>query len=73
ETVDVSKESELEPKPVNIKTSRKIKVKKKVILSADDNIISDDPDTTLELGVPDESTVISATSSEGTGTKRGVP
>ncbi|GKA38480.1 hypothetical protein Tco_0731031 [Tanacetum coccineum] len=72
-------------------------------MSADDNIISDDPDTALELGksnskteakeaeaarqpstvgsnegtstiprVPNESTVISATSSEGTGTKLGV-
>ncbi|GJX82640.1 uncharacterized mitochondrial protein-like protein [Tanacetum coccineum] len=144
ETVDVSEESEPEPEPVKRKTSSKRRVKKKVTLSADDNIIFDDPDTALELGksiskteaeeaeaarqvhatharivteygvpsltpeqevadimqalkeskktskrhpgtrgssegtstipgVPDESTVISATSSEGTGTKPGVP
>ncbi|GJY87130.1 hypothetical protein Tco_0501758 [Tanacetum coccineum] len=34
---------------VKRKTSSKRRVKKKVTLSADDNIISDDPDTTLEL------------------------
>ncbi|GJU99218.1 hypothetical protein Tco_1328489 [Tanacetum coccineum] len=125
ETVDVSKESELEPESVRKKTSSKRRVKKKVTLSADDNIISDDPDIALELGksisqtkaeeaeaarqknkaadimqafkdskktskrqpgtrgsnkgtgtiprVPNESTVVSATSSEGTGTKPGVP
>ncbi|GJV52232.1 hypothetical protein Tco_1447973 [Tanacetum coccineum] len=50
ETVDVSKESEPEPEPDKRKTSSKRKVKKKVTLSADDNIISDDPDTALELG-----------------------
>ncbi|GJW88747.1 hypothetical protein Tco_0164087 [Tanacetum coccineum] len=50
ETVDVSKESEPEPEPVKRKTSSKRRVKKKVTLSADDNIISDDPDTALELG-----------------------
>ncbi|GKB52819.1 hypothetical protein Tco_0903572 [Tanacetum coccineum] len=136
ETVDVSEESEPEPELVKRKTSSKRRVKKKVTLSADDNIISDDPDTALELGksiskteaeeaeaarqvhatharivtesvpeptkrrksgkvtsdppkklkgtrgssegivtipgVPDESTIISATSSEGTGTKPGV-
>ncbi|GJT37674.1 hypothetical protein Tco_0937539 [Tanacetum coccineum] len=50
ETVDVSKESEPEPEPVKRKTSSKIRVKKKVTLSADDNIIFDDLDTALELG-----------------------
>ncbi|GJZ52105.1 hypothetical protein Tco_0606620 [Tanacetum coccineum] len=43
-------ESEPEPEPVKRKTSSKRRVKKKVTLSADDNIISDDPDTALELG-----------------------
>nr|GEW59162.1 hypothetical protein [Tanacetum cinerariifolium] len=37
-------------KPVNRKTSSKRRVKKKVTLSVDDKIISDDPDTALELG-----------------------
>ncbi|GJV41785.1 hypothetical protein Tco_1420225 [Tanacetum coccineum] len=50
ETVDVYEESEPEPEPVKRKTSSKIRVKKKVTLSADDNIISDDPDIALELG-----------------------
>ncbi|GJZ93585.1 hypothetical protein Tco_0665650 [Tanacetum coccineum] len=50
ETVDVSEESKPEPEPVKRKTSSKRRVKKKVTLSADDNIISDDPDTALELG-----------------------
>ncbi|GJS25883.1 hypothetical protein Tco_0486503 [Tanacetum coccineum] len=136
ETVDVYEESEPEPEPVKRKTSSKGRVKKKVTLSADDNIIFDDPDIALKLGksiskteaeeaeaarqvhatharivtesvpeptkrrksgkltsdppkklkgtrgssegivtipgVPDESTIISATSSEGTGTKPGV-
>ncbi|GKG02167.1 hypothetical protein Tco_0306872, partial [Tanacetum coccineum] len=99
---------------VKRKTSSKRRFKKKVTLSADDNIIADDPDTALELGimtesipepskrrklgkvtsdppkklkgtegssegigtipgVPEESTVVSATSSEGTSTKLGVP
>ncbi|GJR69210.1 hypothetical protein Tco_0015275 [Tanacetum coccineum] len=48
ETVDVSDESE--PESVKRKTSSKRRVKKKVTLSAYDNIISDDPDTALELG-----------------------
>ncbi|GKA11939.1 hypothetical protein Tco_0691485 [Tanacetum coccineum] len=48
-TVDVSKDSEPEPEPVKKKTSSKGRVKKKVTLSADDNIISDDPDVALEL------------------------
>ncbi|GKE62593.1 hypothetical protein Tco_1512960, partial [Tanacetum coccineum] len=47
---DVSEESEPEREPVKRKTSSKRRVKKKVTLSADDNIISDDPDTALELG-----------------------
>ncbi|GKC07980.1 hypothetical protein Tco_0999590 [Tanacetum coccineum] len=50
EIVDVFEESEPEPKLVKIKTSSKRRVKNKVTLSADDNIISDDPDTALELG-----------------------
>nr|GFC59041.1 hypothetical protein [Tanacetum cinerariifolium] len=49
ETIDVSKESKPEPKPAKKKTSGKRRVKKKVTLSADDNIISDDPDADLEL------------------------
>ncbi|GKD64741.1 hypothetical protein Tco_1306849, partial [Tanacetum coccineum] len=47
ETIDVSKESE--PEPAKKKTSSKIRVKKKVTLSDDDNIISDDLDAALEL------------------------
>ncbi|GJT96273.1 hypothetical protein Tco_1091791 [Tanacetum coccineum] len=47
ETVDVSEESE--PESVKRKTFSKRRVKKKVTLCADDNIISDDPDTALEL------------------------
>ncbi|GJS88908.1 hypothetical protein Tco_0771544 [Tanacetum coccineum] len=50
ETIDVSEESEPEPESVKRKTSIKRRVKKKVTLSADDNIISDDFDTALELG-----------------------
>ncbi|GJT36486.1 hypothetical protein Tco_0926905, partial [Tanacetum coccineum] len=49
ETVDVSEESEHEPEPAKKKTSGKRRVKKKVTLSSDDNIISDDPDAALEL------------------------
>ncbi|GKG45092.1 hypothetical protein Tco_0495170, partial [Tanacetum coccineum] len=37
--------TEPEPEPVKRKTSSKRRVKKKVTISADDNIISDDPDT----------------------------
>nr|GEV75513.1 hypothetical protein [Tanacetum cinerariifolium] len=47
EEVEVSKESE--PKPAKKKTSSKRRVKKKVTLSADDNIISDDPVAALEI------------------------
>nr|GEU41195.1 hypothetical protein [Tanacetum cinerariifolium] len=42
-------EPEPEPEPATKKTSSKRRVKKKVTLSADDNIISDDPDAALEL------------------------
>ncbi|GJX08265.1 hypothetical protein Tco_0196197 [Tanacetum coccineum] len=49
ETVDVSKESEPEPEPAKKKTSGKRRVKKKVTLSANDNIIPDDLDAALEL------------------------
>nr|GEX72259.1 hypothetical protein [Tanacetum cinerariifolium] len=49
ETIDVSEESEPEPEPAKKNTSGKRRVKKKVTLSADDNIISDDPDVALEL------------------------
>ncbi|GJT17372.1 putative reverse transcriptase domain-containing protein [Tanacetum coccineum] len=48
EAVDVSEESEHELVKRNT-ASRRV-VKKKVIISADDNIISDDPDVALELG-----------------------
>nr|GFD49410.1 hypothetical protein [Tanacetum cinerariifolium] len=47
ETVDVSEEFELEPAKKKISSKRR--VKKKVTLSADDNIITDDPDAALEL------------------------
>nr|GEU94863.1 hypothetical protein [Tanacetum cinerariifolium] len=50
ETIDVSKEFEPEPELVKRKTYSKRRVKKKVTMSADDNIISDDPNTALELG-----------------------
>ncbi|GKB78320.1 hypothetical protein Tco_0945215 [Tanacetum coccineum] len=49
ETVNVFKESEPEPELAKKKTSSKRRVKNKVTLSADDNIISDDPDAALEL------------------------
>ncbi|GJW50424.1 hypothetical protein Tco_0091775 [Tanacetum coccineum] len=49
ETIDVSEESELELEPAKKKTSSKRGVKKKVTLSTDDNIISDDPNAALEL------------------------
>ncbi|GKE84607.1 hypothetical protein Tco_1558349, partial [Tanacetum coccineum] len=49
ETVDVSEESEPKPKPAKKKTASRRVVKKKVTLSTDDNIISDDPDAALEL------------------------
>ncbi|GJY31348.1 hypothetical protein Tco_0414843 [Tanacetum coccineum] len=117
ETINVSEESEPEPQLVKKKTASRRVVKKKVTISAADNIIPD-PNVALELaqgcsifnsyrtrscryyessqrkqetsrrqpgtggssegtgtipGVPNESTVVSATSSEGTGTKPGVP
>ncbi|GKB05022.1 hypothetical protein Tco_0833217 [Tanacetum coccineum] len=49
ETVDVSEESEPEPKPAKKKTSIERRVKKKVTLYADDNIISNYPNAALEL------------------------
>nr|GEW38772.1 RNA-directed DNA polymerase, eukaryota [Tanacetum cinerariifolium] len=49
ETVNVSEEFEPEPEPAKKKTSSKRRIKKKVTLSADDNIISNDPDAALEL------------------------
>ncbi|GJS06815.1 hypothetical protein Tco_0363611 [Tanacetum coccineum] len=49
ETIDVSEESEPELELAKKKTYSKRKVKKKVTLSADDNIISDDPDAAFEL------------------------
>ncbi|GKD43162.1 hypothetical protein Tco_1267807 [Tanacetum coccineum] len=49
ETVDVSEESEPEPELTRKKTSSKRRVKNKVTLSADDNIISDDPNAALEI------------------------
>nr|GEW11686.1 hypothetical protein [Tanacetum cinerariifolium] len=51
ETVNASEKSEPEPEsePTKKKTSSKRKVKKKVTLSADDNIICDDPDVALKL------------------------
>ncbi|GKE39550.1 hypothetical protein Tco_1462955, partial [Tanacetum coccineum] len=50
ETVVVYEESEPKPEPVKKKISSKKRVKKKVTLSANENIIYDDPDTALELG-----------------------
>ncbi|GKE13590.1 hypothetical protein Tco_1417141, partial [Tanacetum coccineum] len=50
ETVDVSEESEPKPKPIKRKTASRRVVKKKFTLSADDNIITDDPDIALKLG-----------------------
>ncbi|GJS70370.1 hypothetical protein Tco_0703211 [Tanacetum coccineum] len=49
ETVDVSEEFEAEPEPAKKKTASRRVVKKKVTLSVDDNIISNDPDAALEL------------------------
>ncbi|GKC94514.1 hypothetical protein Tco_1159956, partial [Tanacetum coccineum] len=50
ETIDVSEESKPEPELVKRKTSSKRRVKKRVTLSVNDNIISNDPDTSLKLG-----------------------
>ncbi|GJV29692.1 hypothetical protein Tco_1386140 [Tanacetum coccineum] len=49
ETIEVSEESKPELEPARKKTSSKRRVKKKVTLSVDDNIIPDDPDAALEL------------------------
>nr|GEU37245.1 retrotransposon protein, putative, unclassified [Tanacetum cinerariifolium] len=43
------KDEESDPEPAKKKTSSKKRVKKKVTISADDNIISDDHDAALEL------------------------
>nr|GEX35207.1 ribonuclease H-like domain-containing protein [Tanacetum cinerariifolium] len=59
--IKYSTESEPEPQPVKRKTSSKRRVKKKVSLSADDNIILDDPDTALELGMSISKTEAEAT------------
>ncbi|GKC60827.1 hypothetical protein Tco_1088425 [Tanacetum coccineum] len=48
--IKYSTKSEPEPEPVKRKTSSKRRVKKKVTMFADDNIIFDDPDIALELG-----------------------
>ncbi|GKF85786.1 hypothetical protein Tco_0253613, partial [Tanacetum coccineum] len=50
ETVGVSEESEPEPESVKRKTTSRRVVKKKVTISAANNIIYDDPDVALELG-----------------------
>ncbi|GKD84290.1 hypothetical protein Tco_1351129 [Tanacetum coccineum] len=50
EIVDVIEESKHEPEPVKRKTASRRVVKKKVTISADDKIISNDPDAALELG-----------------------
>nr|GEU30163.1 hypothetical protein [Tanacetum cinerariifolium] len=47
--LDVSQESEPKSEPAKKKTASRRVVKKKVTLSADDNIITDDPDAALEL------------------------
>ncbi|GJV82208.1 hypothetical protein Tco_1518078 [Tanacetum coccineum] len=47
--VDVVVSEEFDPEPARWKTSSKRRVKKKVTLSANDIIISDDPDAALEL------------------------
>ncbi|GJY15407.1 hypothetical protein Tco_0385829 [Tanacetum coccineum] len=49
ETVDVSEESNPEPEPAKRKTASRRVVKKKLIISAADNVIPD-PDVALELG-----------------------
>nr|GEW06350.1 hypothetical protein [Tanacetum cinerariifolium] len=49
ETVDVSEESQPKPEPAKKKNASRRVVKKKVTFSAGDNIISDDPNTALEL------------------------
>nr|GEY66094.1 retrovirus-related Pol polyprotein from transposon TNT 1-94 [Tanacetum cinerariifolium] len=61
ETVNASEESEPEPEPAKKKTSSKRRVKKKFTLSADDNIISDDPDAALELAKSSKSVFIQDT------------
>ncbi|GKD38860.1 hypothetical protein Tco_1259067 [Tanacetum coccineum] len=48
--IKYSTESEPKPEPVKRKIASRLVVKKKVIISADDNIISDNPDVALKLG-----------------------
>nr|GEW84693.1 hypothetical protein [Tanacetum cinerariifolium] len=48
QVVNVIVSEEFDPEPTRKKTSSKRRVKKKVTLFADDNIISDDPDAALE-------------------------
>ncbi|GJZ86394.1 hypothetical protein Tco_0658004 [Tanacetum coccineum] len=59
--IKYSTESELEPKHAKKKTSSKRRVKKKVTLSANDNIISDDPVAALEFAKSSKSVVIQDT------------
>ncbi|GKA82087.1 hypothetical protein Tco_0788835 [Tanacetum coccineum] len=47
---DVNVSEESEPEPTRKKTSSKRRFKKKVTISVDDNIITEDPDVALELG-----------------------
>ncbi|GKA40708.1 hypothetical protein Tco_0733301 [Tanacetum coccineum] len=77
-----SNQSEPEPEPAKKKTASKRVVKKKVTLSADDNINSDDPDAALEIAKSISQTEAEkaeaqkesrlTTSSEGTSAKPGV-
>ncbi|GJY97257.1 retrovirus-related pol polyprotein from transposon TNT 1-94 [Tanacetum coccineum] len=60
------KESKHEPEPIKRKTASRRVVKKKVTISADDKIISDDPDAALELGKS-----MSLTEAEEAGSKSG--
>ncbi|GJX12038.1 hypothetical protein Tco_0201897 [Tanacetum coccineum] len=69
ETVDVSKESKPEPELVKRKTASRRVVKKKVTISAGDNIISDDPDVALELG----KSISKTKAEEADAARQGVP
>ncbi|GJY89791.1 hypothetical protein Tco_0504987 [Tanacetum coccineum] len=83
ETVDVSEESEPEPKPVKRKTASKSISKTEAeeaeaarqVHATHARIVTESipkPTKSTIPGVPDESAVVSATSSEGTSTKPGV-
>nr|GEX98873.1 hypothetical protein [Tanacetum cinerariifolium] len=61
ETVDVCEEVEPIPEPTKKKTSSKRRVKKKVTLSANDNIIFDEPDAALVLKKTSRSVIIQDT------------